>query len=114
MIDYTRVGERIRDKRKKRKMTQSELAEAVGLSTEYVCEIENFKKKAGLTAFIDIAEVLGFSMDELFYGIHCEDKEMHIIALILEDCSDYERQVICNNVKELKKILRENKQRGMS
>ena len=37
-IDYVKVGERVREKRKTDGFTQAQLAEAVDLSTEYICE----------------------------------------------------------------------------
>ena len=113
MVDFLRVGERIREGRKNKKMTQAVLAENAGISTEYVCEIENCKKRASLTALIGISMALDISMDELLNGSREEDQEMRIIALVLKDCSDYERKVICNNVSELKRILRENIKDGM-
>ena len=68
MVDFLRVGERIREGRKSMKMTQAKLAEDAGLSTEYVCEIEKYRKKASLTALMGISEALGISLDELLYG----------------------------------------------
>ena len=38
-IDYVKVGERVREKRKTDSFTQAQLAEAVDLSTDYICEI---------------------------------------------------------------------------
>ena len=114
MVDFNVVGERIRRGRKSKKLIQAQLAEYAGISTEYVCQIENYKRKASLTALMGISEVLGISIDELLYGNREDNKEMRLIALTLKDCSYYERQVICKNVSELKRILRENKQRGIS
>ena len=46
IIDYMKVGERVREKRKTAGRTQARLAEAVDLSTEYICEIETGRKNA--------------------------------------------------------------------
>ena len=109
MIDMNKIGERIRNIRKSKKMTQAQLAEYAGLSTEYVCEIENCKKRASLIAFVGISEVLEMSMDELLYGTRHEDLDVHGMILVLEDCSAFEKRMICKNISELKQILRKNK-----
>lgn len=46
IIDYMKVGERVREKRKTAGRTQAQLAEAVDLSTEYICEIETGRKNS--------------------------------------------------------------------
>ncbi len=39
-IDFIEIGKRVRENRKSEGYTQAQLAEAVNLSTEYICEIE--------------------------------------------------------------------------
>lgn len=108
-IDFMRVGERIRQIRKAKGQTQIQLAEAVGLSTEYVCEIETGRKNASLTALARISEELKVTIDELVSGAYTEDTSMRVIAVIMKDCTEYERKVLCDNMKSLKLILRDNR-----
>ena len=107
-IDYMKVGERVREKRKSEGFTQAQLAEEVDLSTEYICEIETGRKNASLAALARISAVLDVTVDELLYGGCSEDTSIRAMAVVMKDCSDYERKVLCDNMKSLKLILRDN------
>lgn len=108
-IEYERIGERIRKVRKGRKYTQARLAEEADLSTEYLCEIENGKKRASLYALAGIAEALGVTVDEMLYGECRQENYLRVADIVLKDCSEYERHVLCENMKGLKRILRDAK-----
>lgn len=108
MIDYKGLGERIRNNRKHMKMSQADLAEAAGLSTQYLSEIENCRKLASLTSVVKLSEALGTTLEELIYGKFNVDESMRQISLLLADCTEYERKVLYKNLNELKLILREN------
>ena len=58
VLNYKRIGQRIRVIRRARKMTQAELAECANLSVPYVSHIENGIKQASLQAVVNIAEAL--------------------------------------------------------
>ena len=107
-IDYTKVGERVREKRKMMGHTQAQLAESVDLSTEYICEIETGRKNASLTALARISGVLDVTVDELLFGGCSEDTSVRAMTVVMKDCSEYERKVLCDNMKSLKLILRDN------
>ena len=107
MIDYEMLGKRISEARKKKGMTQERLAEAIGLSTEYVSEIENCRKKASLTSVVSIAKTLGMSLDELVLGDIGEDGDSDAIKMLMMDCSEYEKKVLSGNLDQLKQLLRE-------
>lgn len=60
-----RFAERVARKRAERKMTQAELAYAVGLSRTGITHIENGNQRIFLHQAGRIAKILGFSLDEL-------------------------------------------------
>ena len=61
------MGERIRDLRIDRNMTQEELAEKCGLSRVFINRIENGKaNKVMIATAFAIADALGVSVDVLF------------------------------------------------
>ena len=62
------VGERIREIREKRGMTQENLAEAAGLSKSFLSEVENDKSNISSQILLRIANELGASMDYLLDG----------------------------------------------
>jgi len=59
------VGERIRVARQQKGWTQVELAEAAGLSSNYVARLERGELGASLFVAMKIAEALGVTLDVL-------------------------------------------------
>ena len=66
------TGERIREIREKRDMTQDQLATQVKLSKSFLSEIENNNRNVSSQALLRIANILGASVDYLLTG---ESKE---------------------------------------
>jgi len=66
------TGDRLREVREKRKITQDHLATAAGISKSFLSEIENDKRNVSSQALLRIANVLGASVDYLLTG---ESKE---------------------------------------
>lgn len=62
---FKKLGERIEFLRKKKKMTQEELAEKSGLHRAYFWDIENGRNISVKTAY-KIAQALGVTLSELF------------------------------------------------
>ncbi len=67
MPDYSRlkIGHRIKDARKAADLSQSELAERTGLSSQHISNIETGRTDVSLVAFVDIANALSVSADSL-------------------------------------------------
>ncbi|WP_169891053.1 helix-turn-helix domain-containing protein [Litchfieldia alkalitelluris] len=65
------LGERIRRFRKKKKWSQADLAEKVGVSNTFMGNIERGEKPFSLETLEKIATVLGITLYELL--IHAED-----------------------------------------
>ena len=59
------IGESIKSKRIERDITQSELADMVGVSKTYIYLIENDKKTPSLKMIMKISRVLRYSVDEI-------------------------------------------------
>ena len=64
-LDYGKLGKRVRERRERGSMSQARLAEAAELSIQHISNIENAKTKVSLEKLVDIANILGCSMDEL-------------------------------------------------
>ena len=64
----TTPGERIRDIREKKKMTQDRLAEAAGISKGFLSDVENNKRNISARTLLQIANALGASVDYLLQG----------------------------------------------
>ncbi len=65
MIDYKDVGMRVRAVRLKRKLTQEQLAEAVGVGVTHISHIETGHTIPSLQVMVDIINALHCSADEL-------------------------------------------------
>ena len=68
MFDMKACGERMRDLRRKKNMTQEAMAEALNVSAYHYRRIEVGKEGASIDLLIDIAEYFGISLDYLVLG----------------------------------------------
>ncbi len=62
------LGQRIRKKRQSLKITQQELAQAIGMTPQHISAIEQDKWSPSLAILPKLAEVLGVSTDYLLSG----------------------------------------------
>ena len=68
-MDIAAIGKNIRKYRKENGMTQDELAEMAGLSTNYIGSVERGEKTPSLESFISIVNALGVSADLLLCDV---------------------------------------------
>jgi transcriptional regulator with XRE-family HTH domain len=101
-IDWLMLGNRISDMRRSRNMTQLELAERLGTSDVYIGYLEQGKRHGTLETFINIVNILGYSMDDLL--------EMYLVRsapdafdtkLLVENCTQEERDLIFHMIHEV-------------
>ncbi len=107
-INRYALGERIYEARKRRKLTQSDLAEMAGISNTYLSHIENGTKNMSMDTFIDIVNALGVTADELLMD-NISNKDLSLgdrLTGTLEECNGYEKRVILKVVDALKNALR--------
>jgi len=69
IVDDQRVGKRIQEVRKSRRLTQEELAEAVELSTKYISNVECGYKMPRLNTFVEIANALKCDANRLLFDV---------------------------------------------
>ena len=110
-INHISLGQRIRLMRKKKGLTQLHLSELVGLSPTYISYIESGYKSMSLATFIEIANALNVTADELLIDSlgNTVDVSNHELAALLSDCSEYEKRILLDVAFATKKTLRENK-----
>ena len=68
-MDNKSVGTKIKVLREKNNLTQEQLAELVNLSTNHISVIERGLKTPKLDTFVDIANALGVSADEILCDV---------------------------------------------
>lgn len=68
-MDKSTMGDRIRESRKKKGLTQEQLAEVLDVTPYYMGELERGNKSPSLDLFIKLVEVLDVSADYLLRDI---------------------------------------------
>lgn len=109
MIDFKLIGEKIKNKRIEKKMTQEALAEKSELSVGYISNVETAKKKVSLNAIIKICNALEISLNTLLFGnqVVCPSNELtYEFNNLIQDCSRYEKQLIFEAAKSEKTALK--------
>lgn len=69
------LGCRIRDARKKQKITLQQLAEQTGLTAGLLSKIENFRALPSLPVLLEIAKALNIDLARLFEGLGAVEKK---------------------------------------
>lgn len=80
------IGKRIQEYRKKKGLTQEQLAEKVGLSTNYISAVERGVNALNLDKLVEVMNCLECSADEIFVDVlnnSCEIK----VSLLTEQIS---------------------------
>lgn len=96
------VGNRIKELRKKKHLTQFQLAELVDVSSVYVSYIENGKRQLSLDNLINIANVLEVSCDDILV-LNQNARAYHSdIEDLLKDCNVNEKKILVNFVQSVK------------
>lgn len=105
------ISLKIKKYRVQRKMTQEELAEKAGLSISYISQVETGRKNMGREGMEKVAEALKVPISLLLQtdiNTYRNSKKSQIINE-LDDCNEYEMNVIYDMVVHLKESLRENR-----
>lgn len=110
-LDYKAIGKRIKIARIKADLTQERLAELIELSPTHLSNIETGTTRVSLNTIITIANVLSVTSDDLLCDniVMAKAQFEKDIALLLEDCDEYEIRIIKDMVASLKDTLRRDK-----
>lgn len=104
-FDYSALGERIRKARKKKNLTQEQLAEACDLSTAHIGHIERGTRALSIESLITISEVLNVSTDYLLLDVsNSADRKLSSILNAIDNVNDDKY----NRLYSVIKILAEN------
>ena len=92
---YIDVGAEIRERRKLLGITQEELAERIGKSPMHLRNLENARRQSMLHVYVDIANALGCTLNDLLSGCFSRDKEiMSDVQCLIVTASDKELELI--------------------
>lgn len=93
------VGQRIQKIRRAKGLTQQQLAEMVGISTNYLSDVERGKSSARIDKLVAIINALGCSADDVFADvINVNDESVDISAANL---TPKQMNLISDIIKEI-------------
>lgn len=106
-MDMVALGAKIRRLRNDLGLSQETLAERVGVSPVYICMIENGKRTMSLALLDRIANELETTISEIANDRESTDASNSVdkIAVLFEDCSEYEEQVLLAMLVFMKSAL---------
>ena len=76
------LSHNIKKARIERSLTQERVAELVGISPVYYCQIELGNKSPSLETLINISEVMHISIDSLVYGPSAKAAQTDLVKLL--------------------------------
>lgn len=104
-IDFKRIGERIKARRKAVGMSQEQLADLCFVSVSYIGHIERGNRNMSLAIAINISDALGVGLDYLFFGNAESDAQfLHSLDSVLKKADESQK----NKLKNAIKILADN------
>lgn len=109
-LDYKAIGKRIKIARIKADLTQERLSELVEISPTHLSNIETGTTRVSLNAIVSIANALEITSDDLLCDsiIKAKVQFEKDIALLLEDCDEYEIRIVKDMVEATKSTLRKD------
>lgn len=110
-IDYTDIGQRIKQKRMEKGLTQEKLAELVGIGPSHMSHLESGKTVASMDVFIALCNVLDCSADELLCREVAVAKPLrnNWLTELVKDCDLTETKILSDILISAKNSLRKNK-----
>ena len=98
-MDYKRLGERIREERKRLNLTQAALAEAINISDTYMGAIERGERSLTLDTLVRLVNRLGVTVDYMLAD-SVSDNDPNIIEQFkqITDAQPLEHKQLAINV----------------
>lgn len=81
-FDHKAYGARIRQLRKRRELTQEQLAEKLNVSGTYIVKIESNQRTGSVEFAVELAHCFGVSLDYLLLGTARNDKRQMLKTVI--------------------------------
>ena len=102
-MEYLLLGKRIREERRKRDLTQEQLAEGVNITQPHIGQLERGESGVSIETLVSISNRLGVTVDYLLSDyIENEDEYLRQMWLRLtKDRSKKEQEMIINVVKAI-------------
>jgi len=94
MINFKAIGQRIKEERKKRYMTQEKLAELLEVSTEHLSRIETGSYRPSLILIEKISSILEIDEETLMFGTPTDINANKELVNKIESLTKEKRQAV--------------------
>lgn len=96
MLNYSKIGAKIRSLRKTKNLSQEQLAEKVWISTTHMSHIETGTTKLSLPVLVDLANALNAGTDEILESSLETKKNTSVdnIISLLKTCTPQQAAVL--------------------
>ena len=114
-MNYVLLGQRIRTARLSAGLTQEQLAEMVGLTSQHISHTEVAATKISLPALVKVANALHTSVDKLLSD-SVQDSSPHLledVQAVFAGCSPDEIYVMLEAAKAVRNSIRIRKMKRM-
>jgi len=98
-VNSNKIGELIRNQRKRKKYTQEQVSEAIGISDKHYSKIEIGKYIPSVPTFFKILEFLEFNLDDFSKHKVQQRKVECDIAHLIKDASDEDLELCFGIIK---------------
>lgn len=105
------LGDAVRTTRKNKNLSQEALAEKIGVCKRTIIDIEKNTGNPKFEILCMLVRELDLPLYQVFYPEVTENTDIKSVLLKeLSDCSNYEMKIILSVVKNLRHILKKEKQ----
>ena len=110
-LDNIKLGKRIKAARRRKQLSQLALSEVLDCTPNHLSYIENGNRGMSLARFVQLANALGASADELLMdSLENTAKAVdHKFSSIMADCSECEKRMLLSIIFAVKGIIDENR-----
>ena len=100
-MDIKAMGERIRKRRLELELSQQELAELIGVSTNFVGQIERANRSISIETFYNISDKLKISADYLLFGFDITKMDFKQLVNLYDDKSIKTKEIAIELLKTI-------------
>lgn len=104
-INYELIGQRIREKRQKAKMTQEELSEKLDVAPEYISRIENGRAQINLKRLGEISALLNVPIEYFVAGsVYSGDDDIQALVSAAGTLNQRQRAHLVRIAQEIQQL----------
>ena len=110
-VDYVKIGNRVREARHKKGITQEQLSKITGFSQPHLGHVESAKTKVSLPTLVKIANALDVTLDFLLFDSMQVLTDSYDLDFrnALAGCTDEEKAMLLEILKMQIKLLQKKK-----